>query len=125
VPSVDSRAFVLVLVAWCASWIGLGVWTGYEVNALRTLSDTVVRAGVAVQSTGDALQRVGSIPFVPADIGQIGRQVSSAGVSAQVNGRASKSTVDTLAILLGLAVGLIPVGPVVLLFVLLRRQRRG
>ena len=124
-PSVDSRAFVLVLVAWCAAWIGLGVWTGYEVNALRTLSDTVVRAGVAVQSTGDALQRVGSIPFVPADIGQIGRQVSSAGVSAQVNGRASKSTVDTLAILLGLAVGLIPVGPVVLLFVLLRRQRRG
>jgi hypothetical protein len=125
VPSVDSRAFVLVLVAWCAAWVGLGVWTGYEVNALRTLSDTVVRAGVAVKSTGDALQRVGSIPFVPADIGQIGRQVSSAGVSAQVNGRASKSTVDTLAILLGLAVGLIPIGPVVLLFILLRRQRRG
>ena len=124
-PSIDSRPFVLLLVAWCAAWIGLGVWTGYEVNALRTLSDTVVRAGVAVKSTGDALQRVGSIPFVPADIGQIARQVSSAGVSAQVNGRASKSTVDTLAILLGLAVGLIPIGPVALLFLLLRRQRRG
>lgn len=124
-PSIDSRPFVIALAAWCAAWIGLGVWTGYEVNALRTLSDTVVRAGVAVKSTGDALQRVGSIPFVPADIGQIGRQVSTAGVSAQVNGRASKSTIDTLAILLGLAVGLIPVGPVVLLYLLLRRQRRG
>lgn len=123
--SIDSRTFTLLLGAWCAAWIALGVWTGYEVNALRTLSNTVVQAGVAVKSTGDALQRVGSIPLVPGDIGRIGRQVSEAGVSAQVNGRASRSTVDTLAILLGLAVGLIPVGPVVLLFLLLRRTRRG
>ena len=122
---VDSRVVTLLLAAWCAAWIALGIWTGYEVNALRTLSDTVVRAGVAVRSTGDALQRVGSIPLVPADIGRIGRQVSSAGVSAQVNGRASKSTNDTLAILLGLAVGLVPIGPVVLLFFVLRRARRG
>lgn len=124
-PTIDSRTFAVLLTAWCAAWIGLGVWTGYEVNALRTLSDTVVQAGVAVKSTGDALQRVGSIPLVPADIGRIGRQVSTAGVSAEVNGRASRSTVDTLAILLGLAVGLIPVGPVVLLYLLLRRTRRG
>ncbi|HET8527464.1 MAG TPA: hypothetical protein VFL60_01025 [Gaiellaceae bacterium] len=122
---LDSRAFTLLLAAWCAAWIGLGVWTGYEVNALRQLSDTVVRAGVAVKSTGDALQRVGGIPLVPGDIGRIGREVSAAGVSAEVNGRASKSTIDTLAVLLGLAVGLIPVGPVVLLFLLLRRTRRG
>ena len=122
---VDSRVVTLLLAAWCAAWIALGIWTGYEVNALRTLSDTVVRAGVAVRSTGDALQRVGSIPFVPADIGRIGRQVSSAGVSAQVNGRASKSTIDTLAILLGLAGGLVPIGPIVLLFFVLRRARRG
>lgn len=123
--SIESRPFALLLAAWSAAWIGLGVWTGYEVNALRQLSDTVVQAGVAVKSTGDALQRVGSIPLVPADIGRIGRQVSNAGVSAQVNGRASRSTVDTLAILLGLAVGLIPVGPVVLFYLLLRRTRRG
>ena len=122
---VDSRIVTLLLAAWCAAWIALGIWTGYEVNALRRLSDTVVRAGVAVRSTGDALQRVGSIPLVPADIGRIGRQVSSVGVSAQVNGRASKSTIDTLAILLGLAVGLVPIGPVVLLFLVLRRARRG
>jgi hypothetical protein len=125
VPFADSRVFTLLLAAWCAAWIALGVWTGYEVNALRALSDTVVQAGVAVQSTGEALQRVGSIPFVPADIGSIGRQVSTAGASAVTNGRASRSTVDTLAILLGLAVGLIPVGPVVLLYFLLRRTRRG
>jgi hypothetical protein len=122
---LESRVFTLLLAAWSAAWIGLGVWTGYEVNALRTLSDTVVRAGVAVKSTGDALQRVGSIPLVPSDIGRIGRQVSAAGTSAQVNGRASKSTIDTLAVLLGLAVGAIPVGPVVLLYLVLRRARRA
>ena len=123
--AVDSRLVLFLLAAWCGAWIALGIWTGYEVHALRTLSNTVVRAGTAVKSTGDALQRVGSIPFVPSDIGRLGRQVSAAGVSAEVNGRASRSTVDTLAILLGLAVGLIPIGPVVLLVVVLRRTRRG
>ena len=123
--AVDSRLVLFLLAAWCGAWFALGIWTGYEVHALRTLGNTVVRAGTAVKSTGDALQRVGSIPFVPSDIGRLGRQVSAAGVSAEVNGRASRSTVDTLAILLGLAVGLIPIGPVGLLVVVLRRTRRG
>jgi hypothetical protein len=122
--TIDSRAAVVLLAFWSAAWLALGAWTGYEVNALRTLSDTVVKAGVAVQTTGAALEQVGNVPFVGGELGRIGRQVSSAGVSAQVSGRSSKSTIDTLAVLLGLAVGLVPVGPVVLLVVLIRRRER-
>lgn len=121
---IDSRAAVVLLAFWTAAWLALGAWTGYEVNALRTLSDTVIKAGVAVQSTGDALEQVGSVPLVGGQFTHIGRQVAAAGVSAQVSGRSSKSTIDTLAILLGLAVGLVPVGPVVLLVVLIRRRER-
>lgn len=120
--TVDSRTATALLTAWIAVWLVLGAWTGYEVNSLRALSDTVVKSGVAVQTTGDALERVANVPFVGGELGRIGRQVSAAGVSAQVSGRATKSTIDTLAILLGLAVGLIPVGPVVLLFFVLRRR---
>jgi hypothetical protein len=123
--TVDSRALSAVFAAWVVVWLALGVLTGYEVNGLRKLSDTVIRAGVAVKSTGDALQSAGSLPLVGGDLGRIGRQVSATGVSAQVSGRSSRSTVDTVAILLGLAVGLGPVGPVVLLYVVLRRQREG
>lgn len=120
--TLDSRAFTVLLAIWVVTWLGLGAWTGYEVNGLRTLSDTVVRAGAAVQTTGEALQQVGGLPLIGGRVGRIGAEVTAAGVSAQVGGRESRSTVDTLAVLLGLAIGLIPVGPVVLLFLLLRRR---
>jgi hypothetical protein len=122
--SADSRPFTVLLVAWVLLWLGIGAWTGYEVNGLRRLSTTVVSAGVAVQTTGEALQRFGSIPLVGGDLGRIGGEVRVAGVSAQVSGRASRGTIDTLAVLLGLAVGLIPIGPVVLLVLVLRRLPR-
>ena len=118
VPRGALRAFVAV---WVAAWIGLGVWTGYEVNNLRSLSDTVVKSGSAMASTGGALQGLGAIPFVGGDVERVGRQVSAAGVSAVHSGRDSRSAVDRLAILLGIAVGLVPTVPVLALYVLLSR----
>jgi hypothetical protein len=119
--AVPLRAVTVFVVVWSLLWIGLGIWTGYEVNALRTLSNTVVRAGVAVRSTGDALQTVGSIPFVGDRIGDVGRDVSAAGRSAVVSGRSSRGTIDRLAVLLGLAVGLVPTAPVLVLYLIVRR----
>jgi hypothetical protein len=119
---IDSRTAVVLLAIWATAWLALGAWTGYEVNALRTLSDTVVKAGSAVQTTGTALEQIGNVPLVGSQFRRVGLQVAAAGASAQVSGRQSKSTIDTLAILLGLAIGLVPVGPVVLLFAILRRR---
>jgi hypothetical protein len=61
------------------------------------------------------------IPFVGDDVGRLGREVTAAGVSAEQSGRSSESTVDRLAILLGIAVGLIPTVPVLVLYVVLSR----
>ena len=113
----------MLLAVWSAAWLTLGAWTGYEVNQLRTLSDTVVKAGAAVETTGTALEQIGSVPLIGGQFRNLGMQVATAGASAQVSGQQSKSTIDTLAILLGLAIGLVPVGPVVLLFLVLRRRR--
>jgi hypothetical protein len=123
--AVPLRAVTVFVLLWSLLWIGLGIWTGYEVNALRTLSNTVVRAGVAVRSTGDALQTVGSIPFVGDRIGDVGRDVSAAGRSAVVSGRSSRGTIDRLAVLLGLAVGLVPTAPVLVLYLIVRRLAAG
>jgi len=119
------RAVTIFVAVWTLLWIGLGVWTGYEVNALRTLSNTVVRAGVAVRSTGNALQGVAAVPFVGPRIGAVGRDVSAAGRSAIVSGRSSRGTIDRLAVLLGLAVGLVPTAPVLVLYLVLRRLAAG
>jgi hypothetical protein len=120
-PLVPLPVLRIVIAAWVGLWLGLGVWTGYEVNALRSLSTTVVRSGAAMRTTGQALQGIGGIPFVGNDVSRVGRRVSAAGASAEQSGRSSRTTVDRLAVLLGLAVGLVPTVPVLVLYLLLRR----
>lgn len=106
---------VAVLV-WAVFWIGLGTYTGYEVHALRTLSDTVVRAGKATAATGNALGGLGNVPFVGARVSSLAAQAVAAGHSAQESGASSRSTIDQLAILLGIAIGLIPTVPLLSLY---------
>lgn len=118
------RRLNVALALWAALWIGLGCYVGYEVNALRTLGDTVVKAGVATESTGKAIQSIGNVPFVGSTVGTLGAQAVAAGRSAEVSGRSSRSTIDQLAILLGLAVGLIPTVPLLSLYFPLRRSWR-
>jgi hypothetical protein len=110
----------VAVAVWAAFWIGLGTYTGYEVNALRTLSDTVVKAGQASVSAGSALQTIGHIPLVGGRVGALGAQTAAAGRSAQASGASSRTTIDELAILFGIAIGLIPTVPLLALYIPLR-----
>ena len=118
------RLLNVAVVVWALFWIGVAAGTAYEVNALRTLSDTVVQSGKAVQTTGDALSSLGGIPFVGSQLRPLAGQVSAAGRMAQYSGNSSKTTIDVLAILLGIAIGLIPTVPLLALYVPLRRSWR-
>jgi hypothetical protein len=123
-----SRTFLALLglfvVAWTVVWVVMGVWTRHEVQTLRKLSGTVVTSGRAVKQTGDALQGLGGIPFVGADVARVGRQVSTAGVSAQSSGRQSRTAVQSLSNLLGISIALIPTVPMLALFVVTLRLIR-
>jgi hypothetical protein len=128
--SVRAMRWLNAAVAiWAALWIALGVYTGYEVNALRTLSNTVVKAGQASASAGSALQSVSGLPFVGGRFGSLAAQAVAAGRSAEASGASSRTTIDRLAILLGLAVGLIPTVPLLALYLPLvlswRRDRKS
>jgi hypothetical protein len=126
--AAPSRAFIGLLgafvVAWTVIWILMGIWTQHEVQNLRQLSDTMVQSGAAVRQTGDALQGLRSIPFLGADVARIGREVSAAGVNARQSGRASRSSVDSLASLLGVAIALVPTVPMIVLFAVVWRLAR-
>jgi hypothetical protein len=113
------------VVLWTVVWILMGIWTHHEVRTLRQLSNTVVKSGGAVKQTGDALQGLRSVPFVGRNVARIGREVSAAGVDARRSGRASRSAVDNLATLLGIAIALVPTVPMIVLWVVtLRLVRR-
>jgi hypothetical protein len=117
--------FQVGLLLWCVLWIVLAVVTAHEVLALRDLSDTVVKTGHAVDTAGRALQSVAGIPFVGGRVSTLAEQVRAAGRSAVASGHSSRASATNLAILLGVAVGLIPTVPMLTLYLLLRSQRRG
>jgi len=108
------------VVIWAAFWIGIAAYTAYEVAALRTLSHTVVKAGAATESTGHALAALSSVPFVGGRISGLAAQAIAAGASARVSGASTAATIDQLAVLLGIAIALIPTVPLLALYVPLR-----
>ena len=114
------RRLNIALAIWAAFWIGIAAWTAYEVAALRTLSHTVVKAGAATESTGQALAAVGHLPFVGGRISELAQQATAAGASARASGASTATTIDQLAILLGIAIALIPTVPLLALYVPLR-----
>ncbi len=111
------RRLDVALAVWAAFWLGIAAYTAYEVAALRTLSQTVVKAGAATESTGHALAAVGHLPFVGGRISQLAAQAIAAGASARASGGSTATTIDQLAVLLGIAIALIPTVPLLALYV--------
>ena len=114
------RRLDVALAIWAVFWIGIAAYTAYEVAALRTLSHTVVKAGAATESTGHALAAVGHLPFVGGRISSLAAQAIAAGASARTSGASTATTVDQLAVLLGIAIALIPTVPLLALYLPLR-----
>jgi hypothetical protein len=123
------RTLDIALAIWAVFWVGIAAYTAYEVAALRTLSHTVVTAGAATESTGHALAAVGHLPFVGGRISQLAAQAVAAGASARAGGVSTAPTIDHLAVVLGIAIALIPTVPLLGLYVPLRhgwrRDRRA
>jgi hypothetical protein len=108
------------IALWAVFWIGIATYTAYEVAALRTLSHTIVKAGAATESTGRALAALAHVPFVGGRIASLAAQAIAAGASAHASGASTATTIDQLAVLLGLAIGLIPTVPLLSLYLPLR-----
>lgn len=119
----------VLLAAWTAAWIAIGLAVADEVKGLAALSDTVVRVGAAVHESGDAIDRVDSLPLVGDAVDLPGDRIRDAGTSAVASGRSSRESVENLSTLLGLAIALIPSLPVIGFYVPLRisqlRERRA
>jgi hypothetical protein len=123
---VNVRLFDAAVVAWTAVWVALAVAVFYEVRGLRDVSNTLVQTGQAVDQTGTALEALAEVPFVGGKIRTYAREVRQAGQSAQRSGRSSKGHIESLAVLLAVAIGLVPTVPVFALYIPLRRAwRRG
>ena len=109
-----------VVLAWVAAWIVIGILVADEVRNLRQLSDTVVTAGKAIETTGRALGPLGRLPLVGDQVSRVRGQIEAAGRSAAASGTASRGSIDRLSVLLAVSIILIPSVPMVAIYAPLR-----
>ena len=115
-PARGSRArWTGAVAAWCALWLVVGVWTGYELWQLGELGGAVAETGRSLGAAGDALEGLGSTPLVGDRTEELGAQVKSSSVDIVTQAEGAQGSLRQLAVLLGLTVALLPTVPAVVL----------
>jgi hypothetical protein len=118
---VRTRTFLdVVVVTWCVLWLVLGYVIGREVLGLRKLSDTVVVAGQALDSTAAQLHAFAGLPLVGTHAEQASKDAHRAAVSARFSGRESRQSITSVAHWLWFAVSAIAILPILLVYGLIR-----
>lgn len=105
-------------------WLIVAVWSAYTIWELSELGDTVSTTGQSIGSAGSALKSLEDIPVVGERPGEVGRDALVAGAEIDARGQLVKSQLQQLAVLLGVAISLIPTTPVMGLYLPLRLARR-
>lgn len=123
-------ALDLTLVLWVAVWLILALQVAQEVRGLAELSTTVSRVGTAVEESGRVLSGLEELPLGVGDrLEEPARRIEEAGRSAVSSGSSSRDSVESLSVLLGLALAVIPSLPVFGFYLPLRlghvRERRA
>lgn len=117
------RVIDVVLAVWVAAWIAVGAWTGVEIHGLVGLADTVATAGRGLERSGDALSALGAVPVVGDQAAPLAESVRAAGAEASREGPAARRHIDRVAVLLALAVALVPSIPVLAVYLPARWAR--
>lgn len=113
-----------IMVFWVVLWLVVGVWSGFQIFALTGLADSTVSSGRALQTAGEALGSLADVPIIGDRTGELGQEVSETGRGVVASGTEAGRSVRMLGVLIGTAVALGPVGPVLLFYLPVRRARR-
>ncbi len=118
------RALDAAVVFWCVFWLVIGGWVGYELWQLSRLGTSLAETGRGLDDAGRALQELRDIPVIGSTPGAIGDEVRAAAQEASLRGRSAAASTRQLAVLLGLTTALVPLIPVLWLY-LPRRRAHG
>lgn len=115
------RFWDAVTLFWIVLWLVIGAATGYQIWQLRGLSASTVDAGNALRTAGRALQDLGGIPLIGSRTGALGDQVSATAGQVVASGQSAGQSIRGLSVLIGIAVALAPIGPILLIHLPRRR----
>ena len=115
-PGRRLLALDALVALWVVTWAVMGILVAAELSELADLSDTVGSVGEAAESSGAAIELLAGLPVVGDALGAAfagpASDIQEAGRSAQESGADSRDTIETLTVLLGLSIGVIPSLPV-------------
>jgi hypothetical protein len=97
----------------------LGFLIAAQIRDLRSLTVTLETTGRGLDNAGQALEGLPSIVGGD-DVREVARDAREAGAQAQASAVEARGTLNTISVLAGLAIALIPTGAVLLLYVPLR-----
>jgi hypothetical protein len=113
------------VVVWVVVWVGLGVLLWHDIRAQVQLSTDVVKVGSAVKDTGQALGVVGGLPLVGGSIGSFADRIEKLGTEVATSGQNSQAGISRIAVIAGLAAGILPAALALFLYLPVRvRWRR-
>ena len=118
------RVLDSLAVTWVVLWLVVGGWSGYSIWQISDLGSTVTTSGEALDSAGTAMESMGSLPVVGGRIAELGHEVTVASADISARGHEITAQLRQLALLLGLAIVIMPTTPVVALYLPLRLGRR-
>lgn len=105
-----------IVAFWVVFWLVVGAATGYLIWQLTGLSLGVVEAGRALGTAGRALQDLSGAPVIGERTGELGNRVAETAASVRAGGESSMTSLRGLSVLIGVAVSLGPLSPVLFVY---------
>jgi len=112
------------IVIWVIVWVVLGVVMWHDIDGQTRLAGDVIKMGAAVQNTGQALGVVGGLPLVGGSIGAFADKIETLGAEVAASGQTSKDGIRRVAVIAGLAVGVLPAALALFLYLPVRLRWR-
>ncbi len=111
----------ILILLWVGVWVWLGRQTHDVVMGLKAPADSITSAGSSVhRSLTGAGDQAGQIPLVGDQLRQWLGQAASSGTTLSQAGTTMATTVERVALVLGLVVALVPITIVVVLWLYVR-----
>ena len=110
---------VAVLV-WIVVWIALGALIWHDILAQSRLSDNVIKMGLAMKDTGEALAVVGGLPLIGGGVSDFADRITATGAEVESSGRDSRDSITRVALISGFGVAVLPAAMVLFLYLPIR-----
>jgi hypothetical protein len=113
-----------LVIFWLVLWLLIGAWSAVTIWQVAYLGDTITNSGRALETAGTALTKVGSVPVIGGEAGELGDEVVTTAADVASRGQVVKGQLRQLALMLGLSIMVMPTTPVVGMYLPLRIARR-